>query len=165
MVPRSFRDFKAATERSSSWGRANKKHLTKPEVILRRALRRAGLRTRVYEDLPGVPDIVLPDFRAAIFVDGDFWHGRSWKSRRQRLIRGTNAEYWVEKIRRNRLRDRRVSRQLRNRGWSVIRVWESTVCRDVVGVANLICAYAAERRPYVRLRSQRKLQSLLPQAR
>ena len=70
--------------------------------------------------LPGNPDFVFPEGRVAIFVDGCFWHGCPKCGREP----SSNVEYWNAKIRRNRRRDRRVSAQLRRRGWRVVRVWE-----------------------------------------
>jgi G:T-mismatch repair DNA endonuclease (very short patch repair protein) len=68
---------------------------------------------------PARPDIVFAGQRIAIFCDGDFWHGRQWVKRRRRLERGSNASYWVAKIRRNIERDRQINRTLRRRGWTV----------------------------------------------
>lgn len=69
--------------------------------------------------LPGKPDFAFPGHKLAIFVDGDFWHGRL--ERRPT----TNPDYWKEKIARNQRRDKKINRTLRKRGWSVVRIWES----------------------------------------
>ncbi|MBL9187277.1 MAG: DNA mismatch endonuclease Vsr [Opitutaceae bacterium] len=75
--------------------------------------------------LPGRPDFVFPRLKFAVFVDGCFWHGCP--------IHGTqpkqNAQFWREKIARNRSRDRRVDRELRARGWRVLRIWEHALKR------------------------------------
>ena len=86
-------------------------------------------------DLPGKPDFVFPRKKLAVFVDGDYWHGRQWKLRRftslERQFRSiNNSKYWVAKIRSNVQRDRRVDRQLRSLGWHVVRIWESDWKRD-----------------------------------
>ena len=48
---------------------------TKPELVLRRALHHLGLRYRLHvSGLPGRPDMALPKYRAAIEVQGCFWH-------------------------------------------------------------------------------------------
>jgi len=80
--------------------------------------------------LPGRPDFVFPRSRAAIFLDGDFWHGRQWRLRGLRSLgsqfRNTpNRSYWIKKITANIRRDARVNDQLRKMGWRVVRVWES----------------------------------------
>jgi DNA mismatch endonuclease (patch repair protein) len=70
--------------------------------------------------LPGKPDFVFPQLRLAVFVDGCFWHGcpkhMTWPK--------TRAAFWLAKITGNKARDRRVNRALRERGWSVVRIWE-----------------------------------------
>jgi DNA mismatch endonuclease (patch repair protein) len=70
--------------------------------------------------LPGKPDFVFPKLRIALFVDGCFWH-RCPKCYRQPA---TNAEFWEAKIGRNVERDKDVGRELKKRGWKVVRVWE-----------------------------------------
>ncbi len=73
--------------------------------------------------ITGRPDFVFPQARLAIFVDGDFWHGNPKTFRQPK----DNFEFWRQKIARNRARDRLVNRDLRVRGWSVVRIWESTL--------------------------------------
>jgi DNA mismatch endonuclease (patch repair protein) len=106
---------------------------TGPEVALRKALHRRGFRYRLRtgSGLPGTPDIVLPRFRLAIFVDGCFWHG----CKTHGTLPKTNALFWETKITRNRERDRRADRSLRGQGWTVVRVWEHEINIDVEGVA------------------------------
>ena len=101
---------------------------TKPEVRLRSALHRAGLRFRLHDSsLPGKPDIVLRKYRTAIQVRGCFWHGHSCidghvpKSRRS---------YWKPKLASNKERDARNDRRLRRMGWSVLVVWECRCMTD-----------------------------------
>jgi len=118
---------------------ANKSRDTGPELLLRAALRRAGLagRYRVYRrDLPGTPDAAFPAARVAVFVDGDFWHGRAWFEG-GRLPRN-NAALWREKFERNRARDARADRELRAMGWAVFRVWESEVREMPFEIAAMI---------------------------
>lgn len=110
---------------------ANRARDTTPELALRRALLKLGLRFGTHAtDLPGRPDIVLRRARVAVFCDGDFWHGREWPALRRALQRRANASYWIAKIRANRLRDKRTRRALRRMGWHVVSVWESEVTRD-----------------------------------
>lgn len=95
----------------------NKSRNTECEVLLCKELRRLGLRfKRNVDTLPGTPDIVFFENRVAIFCDGDFWHGRDWKGRRPRLLRGANAGYWVAKIEANIARDLKLRRALRRDG-------------------------------------------------
>ena len=66
------------------------------------------------------PDFVFPKSKAALFIDGCFWHGcpkcyRTPKSRKK---------FWSAKVLRNKERDRFQTRALRRRGWKVVRIWE-----------------------------------------
>jgi DNA mismatch endonuclease, patch repair protein len=108
--------------RSKVMARVRSKRNRSTEWRLRLALVRAGIRgwKMNSSDLIGKPDFVFPIQRLAIFVDGCFWHGCP-KCKR---IPGSNVSYWNPKIERNRIRDRRVSKTLRNDAWRVARVWE-----------------------------------------
>src|SRR5437868_1470095 len=98
-----FDGLRASSKRASRAARASsRKKDTRCELALRRALWALGLRYRIaVPDLPGTPDIVFKNSKVAIFCDGDFWHGRNLDARLEKLARGHNAIYWVEKIRRN----------------------------------------------------------------
>lgn len=100
---------------------------TRPELTVRSFLHRAGLRFRLHRpDLPGKPDIVLPSRHACIFVHGCFWHGcQRCVSGRKRVK--SNAEYWRQKITRNRHRDRKNAKALRAAGWHVFEIWECQI--------------------------------------
>jgi DNA mismatch endonuclease, patch repair protein len=95
---------------------------TKPEMLVRRALHRAGYRFRLHRrDLPGRPDLVLPKHRIAIFVHGCFWHRHLcpafvWPK--------TRSEFWRAKIEGNVRRDRAARLSLRRAGWRDITIWE-----------------------------------------
>lgn len=128
----SFRGLSPASVTSSRIASASSaKRDTKPEVLLRRALRGTGVRYRIdVASIPGRPDLAIPSARLAVFCDGDFWHGRSLRSRLAKLQRGHNASYWVSKIKSNVKRDRRVDRSLRQAGWISLRLWETDVRAD-----------------------------------
>lgn len=74
----------------------------------------------LHADLPGSPDFAFPDERVAVFTDGCFWHGCPQHHNKP----DNNSSFWTEKIQRNKERDRRVTDQLENAGWEVIRIWE-----------------------------------------
>ena len=94
---------------------------TKPEMVVRRWLWRQGFRYRLYvKSLPGRPDIVLRKWRTVIFVNGCFWHGHDCTKHRPT----THAQFWQDKISRNRERDARNQALLQAAGWHVIVVWE-----------------------------------------
>jgi DNA mismatch endonuclease (patch repair protein) len=128
----SYRGLRPASAKATAAARgSSRKTDTGCEVTLRRALWAAGCRYRKnVRTLPGRPDVVFLGAKVAVFCDGDFWHGRDWKSRQQKLRRGTNADYWLAKIQRNMERDRENSRLLREMGWIVLRFWESEVRCD-----------------------------------
>lgn len=98
---------------------------TAPEIKLRSLLHKNGFRFRVNrKDLPGKPDIVLPKYRAVIFVHGCFWHGHDCP-RGQRPQ--TNADFWNQKIDRNVIRDKSDASLLESLGWRVLIVWECEI--------------------------------------
>lgn len=82
-------------------------------------------------DITGRPDFVFRDRKLAIFVDGCFWHGCS----RCRSIPVTNRRFWVHKINGNRIRDQKVRRHLKSKGWKVVSFWEHELKK--VGPATL----------------------------
>ena len=94
---------------------------TVPEIKLRSLLHKNGFRFRVNrKDLSGKPDIVLPKYRAVIFMHGCFWHGHDCP-RGQRPQ--TNADFWNQKIDRNVIRDKSDVSLLESLGWPVLIVW------------------------------------------
>jgi DNA mismatch endonuclease, patch repair protein len=97
------------------------------------------------KSLPGRPDVVFTRQKVAVFVDGDFWHGRDLTARLARLAAGHNAPYWVAKIAANVERDQKVSEALRTGGWLVVRLWESQVQGDPQGVAAAVREVVAQR--------------------
>ncbi len=95
---------------------------TAPEMAVRRSLRALGYRYQCNcKDLPGSPDLVVQSESLAILVHGCFWH-------RHRCSRSTtpknNQAFWLAKFAANRLRDARIKRSLRRRGWRIVVVWE-----------------------------------------
>lgn len=95
---------------------------TKPEVALRKALHKLGFRYVIGDRrLPGTPDIVLPRYRAAVFVHGCFWHGHEC---RQGRTPSSNVDYWTSKITANCARDTRKEQKLKDLGWRVFTIWE-----------------------------------------
>jgi DNA mismatch endonuclease (patch repair protein) len=79
----------------------------------------------------------------AVFVDGDFWHGKQWKSRgfdslEQQMSRVNGSQYWIKKLSRNIERDIEVNQKLADLGWQVVRVWESDIRSDLDSVSEQI---------------------------
>lgn len=95
---------------------------TKPELLLRSGLHKAGFRFRIHApDLPGKPDIVFPRYNAVLLAHGCFWHGHDCHLFK---LPSTRQEFWHAKIERNRLVDARVTTALIELGWRVGVVWE-----------------------------------------
>ena len=98
---------------------------TKPEVSIRKALHARGFRYRIHVNyLPGKPDLVLPKYRAVVFVHGCFWHGHTC---RYFKIPQTRPDFWLVKIEKNQARDRGQEVALLSDGWRVLVVWECAV--------------------------------------
>lgn len=96
---------------------------TKPEVLLRRALHARGFRYRLHvKKLAGRPDLVLPKYRAAIFVHGCFWHRHD--DCKYAATPSTRAMFWQAKFQENVKRDVRVREELGHARWRVAIVWE-----------------------------------------
>lgn len=115
-------DILSAGERSERMSRIRSRD-TAPELALRRRLHALGLRYRLHDRrLPGRPDLVLPRYRAAIFVHGCFWHRHGGCS--IATTPKTNTAFWQDKFDRNVSRDARSSAALAEAGWRVFTVWE-----------------------------------------
>ena len=100
---------------------------SKAELIVFSYLRREGIYfQKHYSRAPGKPDIALPRKKKAVFIDGDFWHGRNYKDR---LKNRPTDDPWVIKITNNLSRDQVQERTLRENGWKILRVWESDILR------------------------------------
>ena len=122
---------------------ANRGRDTAPELALRRAVHAAGLRyfvnRRPISTLRRTADLVFPTERVAVFLDGCFWHGCPLHHTKAKA----NAQFWAEKVRRNRERDEQTNELLTRAGWLVIRVWEHD---DPAAAADRVRTLVLERR-------------------
>ena len=75
------------------------------------------------------PDLTFKKLKIAIFVDSEFFHGKDWESQKDRVK--TNAEYWQQKIERNKQPDSEVNEYLTKNGWKVLRFWSEKVEKDL----------------------------------
>jgi DNA mismatch endonuclease (patch repair protein) len=99
---------------------------TKDEVRLAKALWHKGYRYRKNNrTVFGTPDLTFKKLKIALFVDSEFFHGKDWKTQKNRVK--TNTEFWQKKIERNRQRDVEVNEKLREQGWTVIRFWSAEI--------------------------------------
>lgn len=102
---------------------------TSPELAVRKALRKLECRYKLHSrKLPGVPDIVLPERKIAIFAHGCFWHQH--KNCKRCSMPGTNRSYWASKLKRNVDHFSEVRIKLRKLGWKVVVVWECQTKND-----------------------------------
>lgn len=121
-------------EAATKMGKANRRTGTKPEIRLRAAVHRRGLRFRKdllvrAGDVKVRPDIVFPRAMVAVFVDGCFWHGCP----DHQHVPRRNRAYWIPKLRANVERDHRVDVALSTAGWHVERIWEHEEVATVAG--------------------------------
>ena len=104
---------------------------TTPEKVVRNELWRRGYRYRLNDRrLPGSPDLVLPKYRAVIFINGCFWHGH--RGCAKYVVPKTNVEFWREKVARNIARDELNAQRLDTLAWTVITVWECELSKKNV---------------------------------
>ena len=96
---------------------------TRPEILVRSLLHRMGYRFRLHDKkLPGKPDIILPKYKAVIFVHGCFWHGHEGCKRG--TIPATRTEFWRNKISSNKIRDSNNITDLKNLGYRCLVLWQ-----------------------------------------
>lgn len=109
---------------------------TGPEIILRLALHKLGVRYRLHDkNLPGSPDLVFPRYRAVVFVHGCYWHSHGCN---RSTIPKTRTGFWKSKFLANKERDERNLRLLKESGWRVRIVWECTVKGKTGQPASLV---------------------------
>jgi len=95
---------------------------TQSELAIRKRLFAHGFRYRLhYKKLPGKPDIVLPRYRAVIFLNGCFWHVHNcdlfkWPA--------TRNDFWKKKLNRNKKLDKINNVAILKLGWRVLTIWE-----------------------------------------
>lgn len=120
-------DIVTPEQRSSMMSRIRRRD-TQAELAVRSYLHRTGLRFKLNDQtLPGSPDLVLPKFRCAVFVNGCFWHrhpGCPFAT-----TPATRTEFWQAKFAMNVARDRRVHEELLRSGWQPLVIWECDVTR------------------------------------
>ena len=93
------------------------------EIMIAKSLWHRGYRYRLnYKALPGSPDIALAKYRIAIFIDGEFWHGKDFEQRKTK-------DYWIEKIQENIDRDLKNDKLLRQMDWYPIHFWSNDVIK------------------------------------
>lgn len=124
-------------EKRSKIMRAIKNKDTKEEVRLAKALWKRGYRYRKHDrTVFGTPDLSFKKYKIAIFVDGEFFHGKDWENVKKRL--DSNKDYWIKKIERNQERDLEVNSNLTSKGWIVLRFWSKDVQKKLYSSVRTI---------------------------
>ena len=120
-------DIKTKEQRSYNMSRVRSRN-TKPELILFKVLRKHGLKFRKHYQVDGSPDIAFPVEKIAVFINGEFWHGKDYKR-----IKNKIPKFWKTKIGINLKRYRKVRRKLRNKNWHVINFWGRKIVSNPEG--------------------------------
>ncbi len=98
---------------------------TKPELYVFSALKELKLKFKKHYPVFGKPDIAFPKLKIAVFIDGEFWHGRRFNKEKE-----TYPQFWVTKIEGNIKRDRKNRSLLKKEGWKVIRIWDKDLKKN-----------------------------------
>lgn len=106
-------------QRSKNMAKIGSKN-TKPEILIFEELEKRGVKfEKHYSLIPGKPDLAFPDKRVAVFINGEFWHGRHFSEYKDKL-----NDFWYKKISSNIKRDRKNYKLLKESGWKVVKIWD-----------------------------------------
>ncbi len=117
-------DIFTKEKRSEVMSKIRSKNTTVERVVFSFLRKKKIYFQRHYDRIVGCPDVAIPSRKIAVFLDGDFWHGRNAATRLPKL-----NDWWRAKIERNMKRDRAARAALRKDGWSVLKVWEGELMR------------------------------------
>lgn len=110
---------------------------SKIETMLGKVLWAKGLRYRKNnKTVFGKPDFTFKKLKIAIFVDGEFWHGKDWETRKH--DHKSNVKFWHKKIERNIERDKEVNTKLKSEGWKVLRFWGKEIKKNLANCVEKI---------------------------
>ena len=101
---------------------------TKLDLEMEKLLKRNDLPYAMYPKIEGNPDFIVGK-KVIIFCDSSFWHGKDWVKLKKRLKSGSNSEYWIKHILRNKKRDREVNSKLKSLGFVILRFWDEEVAK------------------------------------
>lgn len=140
-MAKSFK-FDTTRERSELMKKIKSQDI-KPEILFRKKLYEQGYRYRInYSKLPGKPDIVIKKYKLVIFIDGEFWHGYQWNTKKKKIK--ANRAYWIPKIERTIKRDKENNTKLEKLGYKVFRFWEHEIKKDFDRCLNEVIHYTKE---------------------
>lgn len=119
-------DMYSPEKRSEIMSRIRSKETQAEKIVFRYLRQRKIYFQKHYARAAGKPDVALPRKKKAVFIDSDFWHGRTY----DKVLRNRpTGDYWVTKIARNMERDKHQREQLEAQGWVVLVIWEEDVKR------------------------------------
>jgi DNA mismatch endonuclease (patch repair protein) len=114
-------DIFSKEKRTEIMKQVRSKNNISTEIKMSKLFKKYGIKGwRRQYNIIGKPDFAFPMLKLALFIDGCFWHGHNCRNLKPK----TNSAYWFNKIRKNKERDYRVSEYLKEKGWSVVRIWE-----------------------------------------
>lgn len=117
-------------QRSSCMSKIRSKH-TKPEKHVRKILRELGIKYKLYaKNLPGKPDIIVPEKKTAIYINGCFWHRH--KHCRKAAMPKTNIKYWKDKLNRNVKKQNKDLVSIKKMGWKSFIIWECQIEKHLI---------------------------------
>jgi DNA mismatch endonuclease (patch repair protein) len=128
-------DHVTIARRSAIMSGIRGKH-TAPEILVRKAAHRLGLRFRLHsQHLPGRPDLVFAKWKTVVFVNGCFWHRHGGCKRT--TVPKSNTAFWNEKFESNVRRDRSNYERLAALGWCVVVLWQCEVSTPEMAAKHL----------------------------
>lgn len=125
-------DRHTKAQRSFNMSQVKSKN-TLPERMIFGELTKRKLKFKKHHNLLGKPDVVFLKEKVAVFIDGEFWHGKDYEKEK-----GGYKKFWRDKIKKNIDRDQQVNRELRKKNWVVVRLWESEISRNLNGCFDKI---------------------------
>jgi DNA mismatch endonuclease, patch repair protein len=125
-------DIHSKAVRSYNMSQVKSKN-TKPELFVCEILSALKISFEKHYKTYGTPDIAFPDKKIAVFISGEFWHGRRYNQEKEKY-----QEFWAEKIKANMKRDRKNIRLLKIEGWEIIRIWDKDLKKHSVRELNKI---------------------------
>ena len=126
---------KVSEQRSRNMSAIKSKN-TKPEIKVRKVLHSMEYRFRLHsKDLPGSPDIVLPEYKTVIFVNGCFWHRH--ENCKYASTPKTRQEFWNKKFNENINRDKINQENLSSKGWKIIIIWECEIKNKKINLEQI----------------------------
>lgn len=117
-------DIKTKKQRSYNMSRVRSKN-TKPELLMFKLLKEKGIMFKKHYRIVGSPDVAFISPKVAVFINGEFWHGKDYKR-----IKNKIPKFWKTKIGVNLRRDRKVRTELRKQGWRIINFWGRKIVKN-----------------------------------